>query len=93
MRISIALAIYFVGELLTAAYERVINSNFMDNPELAGVTSTAKSAYSRSRLAHIPPLPVNVVDMQMPEEYRSIHSAEGDIPFLLIDVTFAGAAN
>ena len=56
------------------AYERVINPIFMDNPELAGVMSTAnslKSAYFRSRLAHIPPLPVNAVDMQIPEEYRS----------------------
>ena len=96
MRIQIALAIYIVGELLNTAYERVINPMFMNNPELAGVMSTAnslKSAYSRSRLAHIPPLPVNAVDMQIPEEYRSIQSAEGDIPFLLIDVTFAGAAN
>ena len=96
MRISIGLAIYFAGELLNAAYERVINPIFMDNPELAGLMSTAnslKSAYSRSRLAHVPRLPVNAVDMQIHEEYRSIYSAEGDIPFLLIDFTFADAAN
>ena len=66
MRISIALAIYFVGELLNAAYERVINPIFMDNPDLACVMSTANlliSAYSRSCLAHIPSLSVNAVDM------------------------------
>ena len=42
MRISNAVAIYFVGELLNAAYERVINPMLMNNPELAGVMSTAK---------------------------------------------------
>ena len=47
MRISNALA--YVGELLNAAYERVINPIFMDNPEFPGVMSTANSlklAYS-----------------------------------------------
>lgn len=68
----------------------------MENPELAGVMSTAnslKSAYSRQRLAHIPALPVDAIDMQIPDLYKTIQSAEGDIPFLLIDDSFASAAN
>ena len=78
--ILIAHALYYVGELLNTAYGRVINPIFINNPELAGVMSTAhslKSAYSRSRLAHIPPLPINAIDMLIPEAYRNINGAEG----------------
>jgi MULE transposase domain len=95
--IFIKYILYFIGAFLNTAYSNVVNPLFLANPELAGVMSTAsqlKSAYSRSRLRNIPPLPANAIDVQIPEPYRNVQVAGGEeVPFLLVDLSYPTVAN
>lgn len=81
---------------MNTAYANVVNPLLQVNPELAATMSTAsqlKSAYSRSRLNNVAALPVNAVDMLLPEQYKNIQNAGGDVPFLQIDLSFPSVAN